>query len=428
MEADGLFKCIEQIVEVESSTDRLGDSEFEEEIKKLWKLVSELKGSVIPYARVSQIVFKDDPNFSDDNIANVISRMEQAVFKIRSNGSLDGNLLKNYDIDKIIQNLNLASTQKSFLYNNQKSEISELKKLYFEYQNDLSKQKEDIDKKYEKAVSNISSEVDTRMNSVYAGFISVLGIFVSISFTLFGAATLLNNIFSIATRNGFNTSHDVIGSNIILAGFSTMLIYLLLIGIMQSISSVTKTRYDFSLRRIFIIFFISSGIILAGFIYKNPDMSKIKSNLLTYIIIIVVYIIAGLLLYKYGFKIKNMVLGRKNNFKIVAVAENFSLKDVPEEDAYETTKIIFSVRNKSQGQSYIDKVLMGKNQENAIRLNVESFSLLSQEYKRCEIYQNADNNELLNKSYLSDIKNGNCYLFFYTYSSVIKQKIKISNK
>lgn len=151
-----------------------------------------------------------------------------------------------------------------------------------------------------------SNKVNERINSMYSGFVSVLGIFIAISFSLFGAATLLNDIFTTANKD--------IGLNIMLAGFATILIYILIIGLLQGVATITKNYYYFSLRKLFVIISIDGGVILCGFIYSHSYFSIKHFSLL--IGIVLLYFCICCFIYAMGTPVKKWLISfMKKNIK-----------------------------------------------------------------------------------------------------------------
>ncbi|QLG77561.1 hypothetical protein [Leuconostoc gasicomitatum] len=435
---DDFIENIEKLIFTEASDGRLDDPEFEQKVVEIWRMVNSLEGDVIPYARISQIVFKEDQNntFTDDNIANTILRMEEAVSKIRENNLEDEQLRKGYGIDKVIQNLDLANTQKVFLYKVQQNDINQIREKYGSKLNDLDNQAKhithDVDQKvnefeyaYETISEKLNKTVDTRMNTIYSGFVSVLGIFVSISFTLFGAATLLKNIFTISTTKGFDTTPAVIGANIMLAGFATLLIYLLLIGLMQSVSSVTKINYDFSLRRTFIVTFIAVGIIISGALYKDPNLN-FYITLYRYKWVICSYLIIGILTYRFGSKLKDFILKRQQSVTIKFLA---TLKTPLNQDySGKITNLQLRIRNTSNASLYIREIWIGDKKESEVCLDTQYINLVS---KEAIIKNYGDNNEVsdyLSPTYYNKAQAGKLFAYIHTNRSVIRIKVKSEKK
>lgn len=428
MNKDEFIENIENLIITDGSKNRLDESAFKKKIIELWNAISNMEGSVIPYARISQIIFT-----LEDDVADVILRMEDVVNQIRQKSEVDDKLLENYGIDKVIQNLNLANTQKSFLYRSQQNDITDIRETYEikmssleekaeQITEDIEQKIEEVKKSSDKLSNELDSAVDNRMNSIYSGFVSVLGIFVSISFTLFGAATLIKNIFDISTSQGFDTSHKVLGANIILAGFTTILVYLLIVGLMQSISSVTKLDYDFSLRRIFVILFVSSGIIIIGFIYKNPDISQFKHPII-YIVLFSFYILLGIICYRYGEFIKLKLLRINYKFKIRAV-ESPNRQD----DVLQYTNFDIYIRNVSLRAIFVEKILIGDKKNPTKKIIDNSRTIRAKEVAHFFANQISISEIGKGERWYQKLIKRKVYIYIYTPNRVVKHKVIVERK
>ncbi|WP_273722777.1 hypothetical protein [Leuconostoc mesenteroides] len=425
----GIVPCISKLIaDYVKSVENNADSEtVTENIKEnIFDSLAEIKKSdtkIVPYSSISQIVFVLES--SQEGLSDLFEE-SKGCLELVDDPEYAQEKLTMY---KIIENLSLAYTQKQFLYATQQKDINQIRENYDEIRSGLVNEAQTITQDVEEKITEIKDEynkisreldeaIDTRMNSIYSGFVSVLGIFVSISFTLFGAATLLNNIFTIANEKGFNTSHTVLGANIILAGFATILIYLLIIGLMQSISTITKLNYDFSIRRVSVVIFVAGAIIIGGVIYKNPDFSQLKNGWV-YFIIVFLYLIIGIILYRYGSFIKNKILGLNFNLKINAKAYA-----VTDEFANTFTNIDVGIRNQSINQTVIQSIWIGNNRQVEDQLSIGYYSIRSKEYKLFSSNTVMGLNLPLNEFYLNEAKRGNLFIYIYTFNRVIKKKIK----
>lgn len=390
---------------------------------------------VVPYSQVSQLIFIN-PHPIEDGFSELFAEIDRCLVS-----STQADKEQVLVMHKILENLKLAHTQKQFLFSKQQSEIELLKEDYSRFSKKIETQTNEANQSINKKVSKISGylmrlssdtqkEVNTRINSLYSSFISVLGIFISISFTLFGAATLLNNIFSIATRKGFNTSAEVIGTNIILAGFATCLIYLLTIGLMQGIASVSNLRYDFSLRKTFIILFLTIGVVLMGLMCRSANFSLLplsdKSwSLFIFIFLLsVAYFFIGLVLLRKGTNLKNWLYNQKFNFK-TTVKISKQLLELENNKSIYVSNIRIRVRNKAAYPSMIGDVWIGDNfSTDRLLKNGTPDSILSDEYKIYDFNSFIDGGGYIAPDYLQNTNRKKRYLYIYSYSKVIKIKIK----
>lgn len=314
-----LCLALKNLIDEESKESN--EQKFNQSVDAILSIAENLDQSVTPYSRISSIIF----SFPDKDIelSDILNRLSNRIRQscVESGGEITGKYLY---LLKVSENLSLANTQKIFLYGSQQSDIDEIRSQYNEISDELKAEAQtitgdvnnkidEIKKEYYKITKELDEAVDTRMNAIYSGFVSVLGIFVAISFSLFGAATLLNNIFNIATRKGFDTSSNVIGTNIVLAGFTTILVYLLIVGLFQGIGSITNHIFDFSIRRFFIIMAIAGAVIISGFLYShsNPNITHVAFIS----VVLLVYTILCLIVYKFGTSIKKIVLPKSPDKK-----------------------------------------------------------------------------------------------------------------
>lgn len=427
-----LLLQIKNLILKELQTEK--ETNISEDILSIVEEIKKLDHDIVPYAQISLIIFSlgdDEKSDFKKKLTDILPLVREKVCELGTAGGKP--LTAEYKLFlKIIENLNLAEAQKRFLYKNQQEEILEIQKKYDEINESLIKESKKISddvhanidsmqKKYDYISHKLDDEVDKRMNTIYSGFVSVLGIFVSISFTLFGAATLLKNIFTISTSKGFNTSPTVIGSNIMLAGFATLLIYLLLIGLMQSVSSVTKIRYDFSLRRTFIVLFIAMGVIIYGAHYKDRNLN-IEATFFNYWWEVVLYLGVGILFYSFGSKIKDFLLRRKQNIKVKIFA---SIEKNPMSgDNGKITKIMLRLRNESKSPLFINEFRIGNKQDAETLIYSQGIYLLVRQGYKKEFVKNFDHNVYLDESYYKSAKSGKLYAYLHTQSSVIRVKIK----
>ncbi len=301
------------------------DDEFESQLKKLVQtgidpmlkeddpalqekfddVVSVLKKQTdqqsVPYNRISKIIFQ----LSDtDGMDFFIPKLKTLVEEYISTDSATSSIRKR--LVKIVRHIELSNIQMESLYKRQMVNITELSSgvdtlngSYAEMQGSLKRE-----------ASLIEERFSTKVDSMYSSFISVLGIFIAISFSLFGAATLLKNIFTISTEKGFNVSPQVIGANISLAGFATILIYLLIIGLVQGISTLTNKQYFFSLRKLFVVIGVAGGVIVSGYLYGHSAPSW--THMLLSLSLLLAYLAVWMFIYSKGTVIKMRLITLSN--------------------------------------------------------------------------------------------------------------------
>lgn len=250
----------------------------------------------VPYYVIAKTVFMRKDT---DGIDVFIPELKKLVSEYVEKNKND---LTKKKLIKIVSHIELSNMQKGALYQNQMQQISELS----DGQNKLVGSYGEMQKEFDRQFEETEGKLDEKIDSLYTSFISVLGIFISISFSLFGAATLLKNIFTISTENGFNVSAKVIGTNILLAGIATILIYLLIVGLLQGISALAHKYYFFSIRRLFVIIAVAGGVILSGFIYGHSVVSWSHLGLL--VCSLVLYGIICLIIFAIGRPVKEWLI------------------------------------------------------------------------------------------------------------------------
>lgn len=264
------------------------------------QLVETLEGQndqlSVPYYVISKTVFMlEDTDGMDYFIPSFKNLIRKYIITSQ-------NKVINKKLIKIVSHIELSNTQKESLYQNQMQQISELSNG----QNQLVGSYEEMEERFRYQFTRTEEKLSEKMDKFYTSFISVLGIFISISFSLFGAATLLKNIFTISTENGFDVSAQVIGTNVLLAGFATILIYLLIVGLLQGISSLAHKRYFFSIRKLFVIVSVAGGVIISGFIYSHSTLSW--SHLIFLVCSLSLYGIVCLIIFAIGRPVKEWLI------------------------------------------------------------------------------------------------------------------------
>ena len=266
---------------------------FDQLVKTLEKQSSQRS---VPYYVISKIIFGLE---NTDGMDVFITNFKNLVEKYVGNSEDD---LINKKLIKIVSHIELSNMQKESLYKNQMQQISELSKG----QTQLDRSYQEMQGKFKQEFDSTKSELDRKIDSFYTSFISVLGIFIAISFSLFGAASLLKNIFTISTENGFDVNSKVVGTNILLAGFATILIYLLIVGLVQGISVLTRKSYFFSIRKLFIVMAVAGGVILSGFIYGHSILSW--SHLKVLVCSLILYGLLCIIIFAVGRPVKEWLI------------------------------------------------------------------------------------------------------------------------
>lgn len=286
---DEFQRNFKKVIEVGFSPDLLKNtSSFNQAFENFLKI---LEGNPlqygVPYNRIAKVVFGLSSTDGIEGFKPEFYRLMDEYSQKEDHDDRVYNQLK-----KTIHHIELAIIQKDSLLQTQLDQIKELGDGLTQ----LNSSYEEMQTKLNRDIKNSEDRFNDRVDTMYNSFISVLGIFIAISFSLFGAATLLKNIFTIATSEGFNVSAKVVGTNISLAGFSTILIYLLVIGLVQGISTVTNKSYFFSLKKLFVVISVALGVVVIGYFYGHASPSWKHMGLV--FAFLSGYVILGLLIYK----------------------------------------------------------------------------------------------------------------------------------
>lgn len=164
-----------------------------------------------------------------------------------------------------------------------------------------------------KSLQETLNELDTRaknlqtdIDSYYSNFISVLGIFIAISFSLFAGATVVTKLLSLTAD-----TKSAVGANIMFAGFSTFLVYVLILGLVIGIGKITNKGYDFSYRVLFVLSSLCGSTVLFGFLYRSNFLGRDQlyyKSLAIVIFVLVMYAALSLFLFKKVTKFENFMI------------------------------------------------------------------------------------------------------------------------
>lgn len=283
---------------------------FEDDYTELLKAAKQLKGVAVPYAQIAQMIFKTQSENlkTNDGIGPVLDRFKQRLLTSLEALNTDKVTDELTILLKTYQNMSLSDAQYQSLLGQDNVEAlnSDIQTL----KNNLESSTNEFDKK-----------VDERMNSVYSGFVSVLGIFIAITFTLFGGMNLLSKIFSNIAKGA---THVDTGLTIMLSGIFAILIYLIILGLTSGLSRLTQQRSyfykeDFSFRTLFIIITINVGIAIFGFTYSRgpffwdvPFLGGYQFEW-TALNISILYTMMVLLLYRNGRILKKWIVNPRIN-------------------------------------------------------------------------------------------------------------------
>lgn len=277
--------------ELEAATFPSKSDSFDKNFNDLVLKIETLPNNVVPYSQIAQAIYQVEKQGDENGLGleGVIDVLKSGIIDYINNGDDTISDVSNILI-KIYEHIALSDTQMNSLYSDTSSEIIEMNERLMGVQTLYGQSSENW------------SKIDSSITSMYSNFVSVLGIFVAISFTLFSAANLINQILTTSS----NPTKIEIGSKIMLSGISVMLIYLLIVGLFQGITVVTGKSYFFSLRKLYIVCVVAGSIVLFGFVYGHDVVSWAHAWLfIGYMMIYLVVVAFG---YTYGTKIKNVLI------------------------------------------------------------------------------------------------------------------------
>ncbi|WP_419154290.1 hypothetical protein [Weissella viridescens] len=246
--------------------DYANNAEFESEMLTLISRMEAIEGDFVPYDVIATVVFQN--NIDGDSMDITVTRMTDFLCNYFDNNKDHEEPLENRLI-KMMSNIKLAQAQVSFLYNKQRQDIEKLEGQTESIESSLDNKAQSIKRDLDGEFKRTKEDINDKVDRMYSSFVSVLGIFITISFSLFGAGSLIKNIFTIVSNGKSFTSNNVIGSNIMLAGLTFILIYTLMAGLMSGIMSIVGKESQGSFKHLLYVLEMGLGIMLFGFLYAH---------------------------------------------------------------------------------------------------------------------------------------------------------------
>lgn len=195
------------------------DYQFEEacksDFKELLDCLKNLEVKYIKYSEISLLVYKyeKDEEFINDFISFIISKIDSEEVNQKAKGILF----------KVISHIELAILQKRYLYKVQKEQIDNLNNsiLY------ANKENENLKESY--------NELKRKHENIMISFVSILGIFASIIFAVFGGFKQLEGL-------GNNLHHIAIYKMLMYIGCTGIVITSIVFISFYSVSKLTGLR------------------------------------------------------------------------------------------------------------------------------------------------------------------------------------------
>ncbi|MCS8562453.1 hypothetical protein [Weissella cibaria] len=267
-----------------------------EDVSRFIEYTIEIMGvenSDFPHELVADYVYKHY-----DSVHESKSRSEEVIwhknYRFIQKSDINFNETTKHLLSKLNSNIRIAITQYELIAAKDEALEENLEKK-------VSKLQETIESLESKAIK-LQKDID----SYYSNFISVLGIFIAISFSLFAGATVVTKLLSLTAD-----TKSAIGANIMFAGFSTFLVYVLILGLVIGIGKITNKGYDFSYRVLFVISSLCGSTVLFGFLYRSNFLGRDQlyyKSVGIVIFALVMYAALSLFLFKKGTKFKNFMI------------------------------------------------------------------------------------------------------------------------
>lgn len=238
---------IQGIVNILLATPKNEDSFLEKDAERVVQLIEHLipdenSDILLPYKDITDIIYKTQDNnskFSDSLKGGFKDNVERIVNdKTSWNTDYRRKVLSCYD--KIVEHIQLAITQKEF--------IEKITKQAFETATDAREIAQNAKATAEKA--------EQTYKSMFANYITILGIFTAITVTLFGGLNVINSLASIANQD----QSSIIFMSALLVCCITLMLYFLANTVMW-----LTTDKKANLHKIFFGIFAGCVLTMLGF-------------------------------------------------------------------------------------------------------------------------------------------------------------------
>lgn len=207
----------------------------------------------LPYKDITDVVFYSDKTLLSDSIQNfadvyVINSAREHQSKTTSSQGVQKKCVKQFMIvhEKLVQHILLAQSQRDFI----KNMISTAKETAEKAEETATKAKKTAEKARNVAnkAEEMANKADETYKSMFANYITILGVFTAIIVTIFGGLNVID-----ATMSNISQSRE---SVVFIVALLVLCEVLLLYFLANVISWITKSR-DNNLNKLF-------GAIVAG--------------------------------------------------------------------------------------------------------------------------------------------------------------------
>lgn len=253
---------------INSSSDLVFDEKsFNKKFMELLQSAKSIHKEFIPYSEITRIVY----SYGTDGVDVFVSKFKEEISKRLHDQSPDDEIKEEYLILlKCSEHINLASKQMKTLYNQLNSKLDQAD----ERLDTLDSRIGEIDK----MAGNLkekSEKLDENYSKLTVDFVTILGIFTSITFATFGGLQLLGNVFG---RVKSLSTNESVGSAIMLGAIFLFGTYLILVALLTGISKLTDRNYTTTFPTRYLMILSFTLVFVLGLLYANPSWIKILYN------------------------------------------------------------------------------------------------------------------------------------------------------
>ncbi|TLQ03461.1 hypothetical protein FEZ51_09190 [Pediococcus stilesii] len=257
-----------------------------ESFKNIWHLLNTTE--YIGYAPISRFAFQYE------ELDAFKQSLQEAGFLARNDEESFYNEVAEKNFLKILDHMELVSIQSQSIDSHQQRKI--------DLQNEkLESLKSSLKKANDELVS-LQKNSENLANKLTADFVTILGIFTSITFATFGGLQLLGNVFGKIR----STDAVSVGSEVMLGAIFLFGTYMILVALLTGISKLIGKEYRTSFPTRFLIVFSFFTIFMFELIYSNIDYVEdifiahpLISMIVAIITRIVISVIAFIIDYRY---------------------------------------------------------------------------------------------------------------------------------
>ncbi|MFS6937443.1 alanine-zipper protein [Neisseria animaloris] len=275
-----IYLCISSTVP--EKHDELAQMSFEFHEKVFQHVFSSCDRSIIlPYKDISDVVFQNDCLVSGDTLNNFCAKVDDVInTKLREDSRSENEIQRALDCHKkLVGHIQLAQAQKEFMQKSVKEarKIADEAKTVADDAKTVANEAKTVANEA-KTVANeaktVAGKADDTYKSMFANYVTILGVFTAIIVTIFGGLNVINVVMR---QDGTNFSHVVS-----LSAISLMCVVLLLYLLANMIIKITQNSKNYYLDYLSwgIVLICVVAILLFGGMNKQPDNNEsIQKNI-----------------------------------------------------------------------------------------------------------------------------------------------------